>query len=77
MLTCAPHWRMVPVAIQREVYATVVKRGPNVDVTWAPWWRAQTRALHAIMEAEKRDPERLAKWFAHELAFAKRLEERS
>lgn len=40
-LFCLPHWRMVPAELAREVYATVGKRGPRVDATWAPWWKAQ------------------------------------
>lgn len=49
MLFCAPHWRMVPAEIAREVYATVGKRGARVDATWAPWWRAQAAATSAVL----------------------------
>lgn len=76
MLTCGPHWRMVPADIQRDVYATVGKRGKLIDATWAPWWRAQTRAIHAIMKAEGRDPEKLAQWFDREMETARKLEVR-
>ncbi len=77
MLTCAPHWRLVPADIQREVYATVGKRGKLIDASWAPWWRAQAKAIHAIMQAEGRDAEKLAKWFAHEMKVADQMEAKS
>jgi hypothetical protein len=77
MLTCGLHWKLVPPETQREVYATVGKRGKLIDASWAPWWRAQTKAIHAVMQAEKRDPERLAKWLEHELKIADLMEARS
>lgn len=77
MLTCAPHWRLVPADIQREVYATVGKRGKLIDASWAPWWRAQTKAIHAIMQAEGRDAEKLAKWFEREMKTADAMEART
>jgi hypothetical protein len=77
LLTCPAHWKLVPPELQREVYATVGKRGKLIDATWAPWWRAQARAIHAIMQAEKRDPVGLEKWLAHELKVADQMEARS
>ncbi len=77
MLTCAPHWRLVPAELQREVYATVGKRGKLIDASWAPWWRAQAKAIHAIMQAEGRDAEKLAKWFEREMKTADQMEGRS
>lgn len=44
-LMCPPHWRMVPRDIQSNVYLAVGRRGPYIDETWAPWWRAAHRAI--------------------------------
>ena len=76
-LMCFPCWRLVPRDMQTEVYRTVKLRGPHADASWAPWWRAQARAIHAV--AMKRDPdeERGAAWLAHELAIADKLEKRT
>ena len=71
-LMCAPCWGRVPPALQREVYRTVKLRGPSVDATWAPWWRAQARAIAAVAFARDVDAER--HYLAHELAFADQLE---
>lgn len=82
-LFCKPHWSKVPAEIQREVYATVGKRGPHVDETWAPWWRAQAKAEHAVLMAEAEADENcaLAEWtekrLARELAFAHTLDKRA
>lgn len=65
--------------MQREIYRTVKLRGPNADASWAPWWRAQARAIHHVgMESDRRkglppDP-RGARYLERELAFADRLE---
>jgi hypothetical protein len=56
LLTCPAHWKLVPEALEREVYLTVNKRGRVIDASWAPWWRAQAKAIHAIMQAEKSRP---------------------
>ena len=45
MLMCRSCWKTVPKDLQKEVYRTVKMRGPAVDETWAPWWRAQARAV--------------------------------
>lgn len=42
---CGPCWSLVPVDVQVEVYRTVGLRGRSIDATWAPWWRAQARAI--------------------------------
>ena len=72
LLMCGPCWGRVPVALQREVYRTVKLRGPSVDATWAPWWRAQARAIAAVAFVRDADAER--HYLAHELAFADSLE---
>jgi hypothetical protein len=75
-LTCPAHWKMVPKEMQDEVYRTVGMRGKLIDETWAPWWRAQANAIHAIMVAEGRDKERCDNWLVHEFAVADRMETR-
>lgn len=77
-LMCGPCWAKVPAELQREVYRTVRLRGPHVDASWAPWWRASHRAIHAV--AVKAHPnwtkEAAERWLAKELAFADGLEAR-
>lgn len=75
MLMCRTHWSRVPPHLQREVYATVGKRGRVVDATWAPWWRASHQAIAAVAQDEGHGGERLDRWLAHALEFADRLEE--
>lgn len=53
-LMCAPDWALVPPDVQAEVYRTVRLRGPSCDATWAPWWRAQARAIAHV--AHLREP---------------------
>lgn len=82
MLMCGPCWSKVPTDLQREVYRTVKLRDPkSVDETWAPWWRAQARAIHYVGmlsdAASGRPPDpRGAKYLAREMAFADDLEAR-
>lgn len=76
-LTCGPHWRMVPLSMQAEVYRTLSMRGKLIDSSWAPWWRAQANAIHAIMVAEGRDKAACDRWLARELETAVKLEERA
>jgi hypothetical protein len=71
MLMCRAHWKKVPYDIQADVYATVRRRGKFIDKTWAPWWRAQARAIAHVYEAEGGNP---AKFLERELQFAATLE---
>lgn len=73
MLMCRKHWRMVPYDMQADVYSTVKRRGKHIDKTWAPWWRAQARAIAAVFQAEGGDP---AKFLERELQFAAQLDTR-
>lgn len=79
-LMCRECWAQVPEDYQAEVYRAVRLRGDDVDESWAPWWRAQARAIHHVaMERDKRaglppDP-RGAKHLKRELAFADSLED--
>lgn len=53
MLTCRRCWSDVPFDLQKAVYATVNlrKMGGGADATWAPWWRAQAKAIDAVLRA--------------------------
>lgn len=80
LLMCSKHWACVPADVQREVYATVGKRGKCVDATWAPWWRAQAKAIDAAIRAERSDAVWIAqadKLLAKEMKFAETLEEKA
>ena len=72
-LMCRACWSKVPDDMQAEVYSTVKLRGPNCDATWAPWWRAQARAIHHVAMLSEPDAERGARWLAHELGIADKL----
>ena len=78
-LFCGPHWHMVPPPLQDEVYRTVRLRGPRVNASWAPWWRAQAEATAAVGRQRDADsPKDLAaleRWLGREMKFADRLEE--
>lgn len=73
MLVCLDHWRMVSSDSRDEVYRTVKLRGPNIDETWAPWWRASHKAIAEIAKREGREMD-VEKWLAKQLAFADELE---
>lgn len=74
-LMCEGHWAMVPAELQTEVYATAKARGPYADATWAPWWRASHRAIHAVRLLERPDlADQLGKWLDHQLDMAAHLE---
>jgi hypothetical protein len=76
-LMCRSCWAKVPVDLEAEVYRTVHLRGKFVDASWAPWWRAQARAIaHVAMLREPNETARDA-YLARELAFADKLEKRS
>lgn len=71
-LMCRPCWSQVPAELQREVYRTVKLRGPSCDASWAPWWRAQARAIHHVGMLKEPSSKGEA-WLARELAFADTL----
>lgn len=73
---CGPHWAQVPADLQREVYVTCRERGRRIDATWAPWWRAQAKAIHHVGMLTEQNAEKGARWLARELAFAAKLEAR-
>lgn len=74
-LVCKECWALVPHDLAQEVYRTVKLRGPYVDKSWAPWWRAQARAIAHI--ARSAGVNFVDVFIAKEMAFADRLEARS
>lgn len=72
-LTCRSCWAQIPSDLQRAVYSTVRARGAHVDASWAPWWRAQGRAIAAVLRA-KGDTIAAEKHLTRELVFAERLD---
>jgi hypothetical protein len=59
-----------------EVNATVGQRGRVVDASWAPWLRAQAKAIaHVAMLVEPNEAKRDA-YLAREMGFADTLETR-
>jgi len=76
-LMCARHWRLVPLELKGKVYSTFGQRNrASIDRSWAPWWRAQARAVEAVAKLEGLELEALTRWVANELAFADTLEQR-
>ncbi len=59
LLMCPAHWFMLPGHLMADVYATVRTRGPNVDASWAPWWRAQGVAIVYVLRKLGETPEKL------------------
>lgn len=78
-LMCRKHWGMVPRDLQDEVYRTVAlrNRDGSIDATWAPWWRAQARAIANV--AFQEDPrEEHRDWYIKKAdKFADKLEARA
>jgi hypothetical protein len=73
-LMCRTCWAFVPADIQAEVYRTVKLRGPEADASWAPWWRAQARAIAHVAFISHPDVEKRDRYLARELRFADQLE---
>ena len=74
-LMCKACWRQVSYATQQEVYFTVNKRGPHCDRTWAPWWRAQAKAIAEVAEKALLDWDGTA-YLEREMAFVDTLEKK-
>lgn len=75
-LMCGPCWAKVPLDLQREVYRTVRLRGPVVDATWAPWWRAQARAIAHVAFLREPNEARRDAYLARAISTAERFERR-
>ena len=76
MLMCGPCWSRVKKDTQREVYRTVKLRDMDgCDHTWAPWWRAQARAIAENAVARGvRSEEWADEYMKREKRIAKKLE---
>jgi hypothetical protein len=73
---CRECWSRVPANLQSEVYRTVKLRGPDVDDSWAPWWRAQARAIAYVAFLVHPDVAKRDAYLARELKVADELETR-
>ena len=73
-LMCGQCWDRVPADLQREVYRTVKLRGPDADASWAPWWRAQARAIAHVAFLVHPDVGKRDAWLAREMRVADSLE---
>lgn len=75
MLMCRECWGQVPKPTQDDVYATVGKRNMRaIDASWAPWWRAQAKAVAHVAFLRSPNEEKRDRYLARELAFADALE---
>ena len=74
---CPSCWALVTPQHQAEVYRTVDLRGPRVDASWAPWWRAQANACADVALAKGSDPEAVRRLVEKDEAFARKLEEKA
>jgi len=72
-LMCRGCWSLVPPDVQLGVYRTVKIREDCVNATWAPWTRAVSRAVAAVMVSKGEDP---TDYVAYKTAVAERMEKR-
>jgi hypothetical protein len=75
-LMCRACWALVPSDLATEVYRTVKLRGPCADASWAPWWRAQARAIAHVAFLKSPIESRRDAYLARELAVADRMASR-
>lgn len=73
---CSRCWAKVPPLLQLEVYRTVDQRARHIDHTWAPWWRAQARAIAHVAGLVEPDEAKMAAYLTRALRFADQLEGR-
>ncbi len=74
-LMCRACWAKVPASMAAEVYRTVKLRGNSCDESWAPWWRAQAKAIDHVARTDyPEEKDRIDRLYTRELAFAERLE---
>lgn len=72
-LMCSRHWKQLPRELQQEVCETAAGRNEmHVDESWAPWWRAQARAVHFVARLEGKPNADAV--LERDLAFADQLE---
>lgn len=73
---CRACWAKVPKDLQDEVYRTVGLRGEVADKSWAPWWRAQARAIAHVAFLVEPDAEKRDAYLRHAMEVAERMEAR-
>ena len=73
---CRPCWALVPQDIAREVYRTVKLRGKVVDKSWAPWWRAQAKAIAHVAFLREQNTTKRDAYLAHAMTIADKMESR-
>lgn len=73
-LMCRDCWGKVPAELAAEVYRTVKLRGSAIDASWAPWWRAQARAIAHVAFLREPNVEKRDRYLKRELEFADTLE---
>jgi hypothetical protein len=71
---CKEHWAQVPKALQDEVNRTVRLRHETVDASWAPWWRAQARAIAHVAFLVSPDVKRRDAYLARQMKVADDME---
>lgn len=76
-LMCRECWAQVPAALQAEVYRTVKLRARTIDATWAPWWRAQSKAIAHVAHLKEPNEERRDQYLAIGERTARALEKSS
>jgi hypothetical protein len=76
-LMCGQCWAKVPSDLQAEVYRTVRLRGTKIGKSWAPWWRAQARAIAHVAFLAEPNAEKREAYLNRELEFADQLEARA
>ena len=67
---CRECWYEVPHELRQEVNRTVGLRAPSVDETWAPWWRAQAKAIAHVAYLREPDEAVRDRYIARAMTFA-------
>ncbi len=73
-LMCRQCWALVPPDLQAEVYRTVRLRGRVIDASWAPWWRAQARAIAHVAHLAEPNEARRDAYLEREMRVADEME---
>jgi hypothetical protein len=71
---CRGCWSKVPPDLATEVYRTVKLRGRLIDETWAPWWRAQARAIAHVAFLVHPDESKRDRYLEREMDIANQME---
>ena len=75
-LMCLACWDKVPRSLQTEVNNTFLLRAPTIDGSWAPWWRAQAKAIAHVAYLKEPNESARGRYLTREFAFAERLEKK-